>query len=342
MAEQALTCRQITFSGVVQGVGFRPTAAKLAREMGITGWVKNAGGCAVCDLCGTEDQLNAFIQEITARFSILQMISAPVVPFDHQGFKILHSASMPPSALPAIIPPDAPVCGDCLKEMYDPSNRRYDHPFISCAACGPRYSIIQALPYDRESVTMNVFPMCKNCAKEYTDPDDRRYHAQTIACPQCGPKLWYETDARNYDDPIIKAARDLLKGGIVAVKGIGGYHLCCLPEDEPVDRLRALKGRERKPFAMMFHTIDDIEKVCHVSDAERQLLQSFARPIVLMTIRNPIFSGNVAQGSLDYGCFLPYTSVHHLLLDELARHGVHALVMTSANVSGSPLLCDDA
>ncbi len=343
MAEQARTYRQVTFSGAVQGVGFRPTVARLAREMGITGWVKNAGGCAECAICGTEDAVSALTNEIQARFSILQMIVKPMAPFLRQGFEIMHSASAPADVLPAIVPPDAPVCDDCLRELYDPANRRYQHPFISCAACGPRYSIIQALPYDRESVTMSIFPMCEKCAGEYGDPDDRRYHAQTIACPHCGPKLWYETDAGAYDNsPIARAAKDILGGGIVAIKGIGGYHLCCLPAEAPVELLRALKGREGKPFALMFHTIDDIEAVCHVSDAERQLLQSFARPIVLLSVKNPVFSHNVAQGSLDYGCFLPYTPVHHLLLDAVSKHGVHALVMTSANVSGSPLLCGDA
>ena len=342
MAEQARTYRQVTFSGVVQGVGFRPTVARLAREKGVTGWVLNAGGCAECGFCGTEDALGALTREIQARFSILQMIVKPIEPFAKQGFEIMHSTGAPEAVLPAIVPPDAPVCNECLQELNDPNNRRYQHPFISCAACGPRYSIIQTLPYDRESVTMSVFPMCEACAIEYSDADDRRYHAQTIACPHCGPKLWYETDARDYNAPITKAACAILSGGIVAIKGIGGYHLCCLPNDMPVERLRALKGREKKPFALMFHTLDDIESICHVSDGERQLLQGFARPIVLLSIKNPTFSGNVAQGSLDYGCFLPYTPVHHLLLDEVSRHGVRALVMTSANVSGSPLLCDDA
>ena len=323
----------------MQGVGFRPTVVLLAAEYGVTGWVRNAGGLAECHLSGDLAAVDAILQAIQARFSILRMDVREVPPFEAADFRILESGEAPKGeALPALVPPDAPVCDECLREMRDPLNRRYRHPFISCSACGPRYSIIKALPYDRETTSMRTFPMCEACAAEYTALRDRRFHAQTIACPDCGPKLSYLRDGVTQPDPVASAARDILGGGVVAVKGIGGYHLACLPEEEPVNRLRRMKGREQKPFALMFKSLEDIEAVCEVGPEERALLKGFARPIVLLTVKTPAFNENVASGSLEYGCFLPYTPVHHLLLDEVAEGGAAALVMTSANKSGEPIL----
>ncbi len=361
MAQPPRAFRSVAFAGLVQGVGFRPTVALLAAEHGVTGWVRNAGGLAECLLSGETAAVEALLQAIQARFSILRMEVREVPPFEVADFRILESGEAPEGeALPALVPPDAPVCDECLREMRDPSNRRYRHPFISCSACGPRYSIIKALPYDRGTTSMRAFPMCKACAAEYTALQDRRFHAQTIACPDCGPKLTYLRDGASQPDPIASAARDILRdgiaqpdpiasaardilrGGVVAVKGIGGYHLACLPEEEPVNRLRRMKGREQKPFALMFRSLEDIEAVCEVGPEERALLKSFARPIVLLSVKTPAFSENVASGSLEYGCFLPYTPVHHLLMDEVASGSAKALVMTSANVSGEPILFEEA
>jgi hydrogenase maturation protein HypF len=326
----------------VQGVGFRPTVALLAAEYGVTGWVRNAGGLVQCLLSGDPAAIDALLQAIQARFSILRMDVREVPPFEAADFRILESGDAPEGeALPALVPPDAPVCDECLRELRDPANRRYCHPFISCSACGPRYSIIRALPYDRETTAMRGFPMCKACAAEYTAPRDRRFHAQTIACPDCGPKLTYLRGGIAQPCPIASAARDIWGGGVVAIKGIGGYHLACLPEESPVMRLRQMKGRERKPFALMFRSLEDIEAVCEVGPEERALLTGFARPIVLLPVKTPAFCENVASGSLEYGCFLPYTPVHHLLLDEVAAGGAKALVMTSANVSGEPILYEE-
>ena len=342
MAQPPRASRSVVFSGLVQGVGFRPTVARLAGELGVTGWVRNAGGLAECVFSGETGTLDELIREIQARFSILRIESREASTFEAEGFRILESGDAPGGeALPALVPPDAPVCDDCLRELRDPADRRYGHPFISCSACGPRYSILKALPYDRETTSMDAFPMCPVCQGEYRAPKDRRFHAQTVACPDCGPRLTYLKGGAEQSDPIASAARDLLAGGIVAVKGIGGFHLCCLPEEEPVRRLRALKGRERKPFALMFRSLEDVEAVCEVSPEERALLTSFARPIVLLGIKKPAFSQNVAQGSLEYGCFLPYTPVHHLLLDEVAAGGQTALVMTSLNGSGEPILYEE-
>ena len=341
MAQPPRASRSVVFSGLVQGVGFRPTVARLAGELGVAGWVRNAGGLAECAFSGETGAVDALIREIRARFSILRMESREIAPLE-AGFRILESGGAPEGEkLPALVPPDAPVCDDCLRELKSPGDRRYRHPFISCSACGPRYSILKALPYDRETTSMGVFPMCAACAGEYKAPLDRRFHAQTVACPDCGPRLTYLKGGAEQPDPIASAARDLLAGGIVAVKGIGGFHLCCLPEEEPVARLRALKGRERKPFALMFRSLEDVGAVCEVGPEERSLLNSFARPIALLAVKNPVFSQNVAQGSLEYGCFLPYTPVHHLLLDEVATGGHAALVMTSANVSGEPILYEE-
>jgi len=323
-------------------VGFRPTVARLATEMGVAGWVRNAGGLAECLFAGAPESLDAMMAEIKARFAILHMDSVEAPPFDGDGFQILESAAAPEgAALPRIVPPDAPVCDDCLRELADPSNRRYRHPFISCAACGPRYSILRALPYDRGATSMSGFPLCERCAEEYTSHEDRRFHAQTVACPDCGPVLSYLKGGAACEDPIGAAVRDILAGGVVAVKGIGGFHLACLPEEAPVARLREIKGREAKPFALMFRDIPDIEAVCRVGDAERALLTSFARPIVLLPIRVHAFSENVTGGSLEYGCFLPYTPVHRLLLDGVREAGAKALVMTSLNVSGEPIIYED-
>ncbi len=342
MAQPPRATQSVAFAGLVQGVGFRPTVARLAAEKNVTGWVRNAGGLVECVFSGAPDAIDSLIQEIQTRFSILRMEVREAEPFDAEGFRILESGVAPENAaLPTLIPPDAPVCDDCLREMRDPKDRRHGHPFISCSACGPRYSILNALPYDREATTMRAFPMCPSCAAEYTAQDDRRFHAQTIACPDCGPKLKYLAAGAEQPEPIACAARDILGGGIVAVKGIGGYHLCCLPQTEPVARLRALKGRERKPFALMFRDIRDIKAVCEVGPAERALLTSFARPIVLLSVKTSAFSHNVAQGSLEYGCFLPYAPVHHLLLEKVAEGGATALVMTSANVSGEPILFEE-
>ena len=342
MAQPPRAFRSVAFAGLVQGVGFRPTVALLAAENGVTGWVRNAGSLAECHLSGETANIDALLQAIQARFSILRMDVREIPPFEAADFRILESGEAPEGeALPALVPPDAPVCDECLRELRDPLNRRYGHPFISCSVCGPRYSIIRALPYDRETTTMRGFPMCEACAAEYKNLRDRRFHAQTIACPDCGPKLNYLRDGISQPDPIVSAARDILEGGVVAVKGIGGYHLACLPEEAPVARLRRMKGREQKPFALMFRSLEAIEAVCAVGPEERALLTSFARPIVLLSVKTPAFSENVASGSLEYGCFLPYTPVHHLLLDEVASGGAVALVMTSANKSGEPILFEE-
>jgi len=361
VAQTPRAYRSVAFAGVVQGVGFRPAVALLAAEYGVTGWVRNAGGLAECLLSGDPASVDALLAAIRTRFSILRMDVREVPRFDAADFRILESEEAPEGEpLPALVPPDAPVCEECLREMRDPAGRRYRHPFISCSACGPRYSIMKALPYDRGATSMRAFPMCAACAAEYGTPDDRRFHAQTIACPDCGPKLTYlrdgafepgpvasaardnPQDGLERPNPIVSAARDILRGGVVAVKGIGGYHLACLPEEEPVARLRRMKGRERKPFALMFRSLQDIEAVCEVGPEERTLLTSFARPIVLLNVKTRAFSENVASGSLEYGCFLPYTPVHHLLMDEAASGGVNALVMTSANLSGEPILFEEA
>lgn len=238
-------------------------------------------------------------------------------------FKIIHSTN--DSEMP-FITPDLATCQNCEKELKDENNRRHNHPFISCINCGARYTIINTLPYDRENITMNVFPLCKECEKEYTTPHDIRCHAQTIACNDCGPKT---------NISISKAVSILKSGEILAIKDIGGYHLSCLCKSECAAKLRKTKGRETKPFAVMFKNIDEIKEYCEVSEKEEHLLVSSARPIVLLKAKKA-FPHEVCDGSDFIGAFLPCNPIQILILDEISP-----LIMTSANLSGEPIITDD-
>ena len=347
--------QRIYISGMVQGVGMRPFIALLAHEFGVAGTVKNVGSNVEIIASADEAILDAFVAAIGERKPEMAEITKisqtqHIDPFlagagfhthpgtescNGAGFHILPSTSGGVAMLPA----DFPVCKDCISEFSDKTNRRFRHPFISCAVCGPRYSILQRAPYDRGTTSMADFPMCPECAREYADPKDRRYHAQTVSCHQCGPYLIYQDGNHSCErEDALKVAADRLKsGGIVAVKGVGGYHLACSPHNElAVRRLRALKGRELKPFAVMFRDIDDIEECCEVSPQERELLLSPARPIVLLATKGSPFAPAVNGDAMLTGCFLPYTAMQLLLLEECGP-----LVMTSANRSGKPEIHED-
>jgi len=335
----------IRVSGVVQGVGFRPFVARAARARGLSGCVRNEGGQVRIRAEGPRDALEAFVREIGqspppgSRINALEVRYAETgVPKD-AAFAILASRERSEGALlPA---PDIAVCEDCLRELRTPGDPRYANPFISCTNCGPRFSILRALPYDRPSTAMDAFPLCPLCAAQYADPGDRRCHAQTVCCNACGPALRFEAQDGTRiigADAVGAAARALAAGGIVAVKGIGGYHFACMPSDEAaVQALRALKGRECKPFAVMFPDMDAVRANARVNAGEEALLRGPERPIVLLPRREgSCVAPGVCGASRYVGAFLPYTPLQHLLL---ALTG--PLVMTSANRTGLPIIKDD-
>ncbi len=354
---------QIHIRGIVQGVGMRPFVYREAVAAGVGGWVLNAGDGVHIEAEGDDAALDAFVRALrdrppaAARIDDIEVrqvdASAAAAEGDRRaapGFRIV--ASDDTTARTTLVSPDIATCPDCLRELFDPEDRRYHYPFINCTNCGPRFTIIRALPYDRPATSMSAFPMCPDCAREYADPLDRRFHAQPDACFACGPHVtWRERgmsaastgSTREASDAIIERCAELIAtGGIVAVKGLGGFHLACdAGNDGAVRELRTRKRRPRKPFAVMMASLADVEGVCAVRDAERELLQGGVRPIVL--VRHVAgCAPSVAFNLPELGIMLPYTPLQHLLLAACARRGVRALVMTSGNVSGEPIETDDA
>lgn len=338
MVQKAVFLR---ITGVVQGVGFRPFIARLAVSLGLSGEVRNAGGQVELTVEGRKAALSEFVRRLKTdappHARIASVTAEAVSPAGFTGFSIRESDVGQSEEI--YLPADLPVCDECLNELRDPENRRYGHPFISCASCGPRYSIIDRLPYDRENTSMAEFPLCGVCREEYTSPGNRRYHAETVSCKNCGPALYYRAGGTTLHgtSALQKAVTVLRHGGIVAVKGIGGYHLACSPfDDDSVRNLRTLKIREEKPFAVLFQDTASIESCCFVSEEEAELLCSPARPIVLLRRRKSGISQSVYRDSRFLGAFLPSNPLQHLLLWECGP-----LVMTSANLSGSPILKDE-
>ena len=345
--------------GAVQGVGFRPFVYRLATELELGGWVRNSTSGVLIEVEGPRDRLDAFLarveREAPPRARIQSVEPVFLDPAGLEGFAVLESVEVgPPTAL---VLPDVATCADCLKEIFDPSDRRHLYPFTNCTNCGPRYSIVLGLPYDRERTTMRRFRMCPDCAREYDDPADRRFHAQPNACPACGPKLelWDARGRRSAEshDALLEAAERIRKGEIVAVKGLGGFHLACdAADDEAVRRLRARKRREEKPFALLFPSLEAVRERCRVSALEERLLLSPEAPIVLLEARDraalppaaapprsrarPI-APSVAPGNPYLGVMLPYTPLHHILLRELG----FPIVATSGNASEEPIATDE-
>ena len=345
--------RSLTVEGVVQGVGFRPFVWRLATELGLAGRVRNAAGRVEIEAAGTSAALDAFARRLRtdapprARVErVTAVLLGPRTAADLPATFAI-DASVSATAVDRLFPPDIATCDECLAEIADPADRRYRYPFTNCTNCGPRATIIEELPYDRARTTMRAFPLCADCAGEYADPANRRFHAEPVACPRCGPRLAYRrTDApapSAADEAALAAAvADLRAGRIVAVKGLGGYHLACDATDAAaVGRLRDRKRRWAKPFAVMVRDLDAARALCHLTATEAALLVGPARPIVLLVARRrgvPALAPSVAAGNRRLGIFLPYTPLHHLLLEAAGR----PLVLTSGNLTDEPLATDDS
>lgn len=366
----------IHVTGIVQGVGMRPFVYREAMAHGICGWVLNAGDGVHIEAHALAGALDAFVAALSehapaaARVEYVEVVDLAAHGWDtanEQGFRIV--ASQDQTAHTTLVSPDIATCDDCLRELFDPADRRYHYPFINCTNCGPRFTIIRSLPYDRAATSMDCFPMCPECTAEYGDPLDRRFHAQPDACFDCGPHItWREAaggmvlesseatpavgDTRESSDAIIERCVELLEaGGIVAIKGLGGFHLACdAANEQAVVELRRHKRRSNKPLAVMVRDLTDAERLCRVNDAERDLLAGSIRPIVLLRRRGVgmgdsfdalALAPSVAHDLPELGVMLPYTPLQHLLLAAAETHGMHALVMTSGNLSEEPIETDD-
>lgn len=366
----------IHVTGIVQGVGMRPFVYREAMAHGICGWVLNAGDGVHVEAHASGAAVDGFVAALSehapaaARVERVDVMDLEPDTWDdanEQDFRIV--ASQDKTAHTTLISPDIATCDDCLHELFDPADRRHHYPFINCTNCGPRFTIIRSLPYDRAATSMDRFPMCPECAAEYAGPLDRRFHAQPDACFDCGPHItWREAtggmelkspeatpavgDTRESSDAIIERCVELLEaGGIVAIKGLGGFHLACdAANEQAVVELRRRKRRSNKPLAVMVRSLTDAERLCHVDDAEHDLLIGSIRPIVLLRRRGVgerdsfdalALAPSVAHDLPELGVMLPYTPLQHLLLAAAETHGMHALVMTSGNLSEEPIETDD-
>ncbi|MEM4814053.1 MAG: carbamoyltransferase HypF, partial [Ignisphaera sp.] len=337
---------KIKVVGIVQGVGFRPFVYRLANELKLKGYVVNLGGSEVeIHLEGSSSDIEEFIdrlyREKPPHAKIVNMYIEEVVPQGYREFVIGESRSNP--EIRSVIPPDIAICSNCMEEILDSRSRFYRYPWNSCAWCGPRFSMMFNLPYDRINTSMNSFKMCKECLKSYRDPADvRRFHGQGISCPVCGPRTYIYTPSReriDVDDPVLFIAKKILEGAIVAIKGVGGYHIACLASrDDVVAELRSRKKRLYKPFALMARDIAVVEKIAIVDQKAIELLQSPQRPIVILPKKEPSpVSELVAPGLSTIGIMLPYTGLQILLLNEIPDG---FLVMTSGNIHGEPMCVD--
>ena len=339
--------------GAVQGVGFRPFVFRLATEIGLVGWVSNSSHGVIIEVEGDEAQLRRFIARLDRdrppRAFVLSLEISFLDPLGYTAFEIRPSIE---GAKTALVLPDIATCPDCLREIFDPNDRRHRYPFTNCTNCGPRFTIIQGLPYDRPKTTMGGFVMCETCRREYEDPRDRRFHAQPNACPRCGPhlELWSRGGEvlASRDDALRGAAEVVRRGDILAIKGLGGFHLMVdARRDDSVEKLRAVKAREEKPFALMYPSLEAVVADCEVSEAEARLLGSPEAPIVLLRRRRPYGAdirrpyghvvSSVAPGNPYLGVMLPYTPLHHLLMRELG----FPVVATSGNLSDEPICTDE-
>jgi|UniRef100_A0A7V6A279 hydrogenase maturation protein HypF len=339
----SLVRKKLGVTGLVQGVGFRPFVYRLARSHNLAGWVRNTSRGVEIEVEGPPAALDLFIRKLSEEAPALsrveQVVSGEATPLGQVTFDILASEHLPGTE--AVIPPDVGLCPDCAREIRDPEDRRFQYPFTNCTNCGPRFTLIRQVPYDRPQTTMAVFEMCPACRHEYEDAMDRRFHAEPTACPACGPHAWLEYQGERYEKDVLPgAARLLREGKILAVKGLGGFHLACdAGNDAAVQALRERKGRRDKPFALMVRDLEVAARISEIRDQERSLLLSPERPIVLCRCRpGRGISPLVSPGNNYFGLLLPYTPLHLLLMEQAPD----ALVMTSGNLSEEPLVFTNA
>lgn len=339
---------KVRVTGVIQGVGFRPFIYRTAVRSGLKGYVRNMGDAGVEILLeGEEEAIRNFLKDLKEKKPPLAQIHEIITTelggeARYTSFKI-HESSEEKAFSGSVIPPDVAICEECLKELRDEENPRHDYFFITCTDCGPRYTIIEKLPYDRENTTMRDFPMCSFCQSEYVDPLNRRFHAQTVACPKCGPKAYLTTQNGElvpHKDPIREAGSLLSEGFIVAIKGYGGFHVAASTiKDNPLARLRKAKHRRQKPFAIMARSLEAVKTFAEVNPEEAELLTSYTCPIVLLNKRSKYYlSELVSPGLHNVGVMLPYTGLHHMLFDGIDDP---AFVMTSANPPNQPIVKDN-
>jgi hydrogenase maturation protein HypF len=337
---------KIAVRGAVQGVGFRPHVYRLAMDLGLQGWVVNSSAGVLIEVEGPSDTLRQFLVRLEKEKpprAVLQGVEFSFLdPVGYKGFDIRFSDDLGPKTV--LILPDVATCADCLQDIFEPLNRRHDYPFTNCTNCGPRFTIIEGLPYDRPNTSMRKFTMCPDCAREYHDPGDRRFHAQPNGCPNCGPQLevWASDGtirARGHD-ALSQAVETIRGGNILALKGIGGFQLIVDARDErAVATLRARKHREEKPFALMYPSLEEAREECHISALEERLLLSPESPIVLLERRSTAtrLAASVAPRNPTLGVMLPYSPLHHLLVRALGC----PLVATSGNLSSEPMCTDN-
>ncbi|HEX7555417.1 MAG TPA: carbamoyltransferase HypF, partial [Leptolinea sp.] len=347
MQKNELAGMAIQVRGIVQGVGFRPFVYQLADKHHLTGWVCNSSNGVEIEINGKKPALQAFLQELKLSppplARIDELLSKQCNIDNYTQFTIIESKSDPSQFIP--VSPDISICPDCLQELFDPPNRRYRYPFINCTNCGPRFTIIKDIPYDRPLTTMADFQMCPDCQAEYQDPLDRRFHAQPIACPVCGPELTFikKGEMITGNNAALISARSAIKQGqIMAVKGLGGFHLACdATNQSTVRELRNRKKRIEKPFALMAFSVDEIRSCCEVSMEEQKLLESPQHPIVLLKRRQHcVLPVELAPGQTTLGFMLPYTPMHYLLMEQVDDFP-NFLVMTSGNLSEEPIAYKD-
>jgi len=326
---------KILVKGTVQGVGFRPFVYGLAKDMGFNGFVKNTPKGVEIVIEGQSDSA-VFVKRLKEEsppYSKIFKVDVQTGKF--KGFSDFSIKTTSEGDASVSAPPDLFTCQDCLEEMFDPADRRYGYPFINCTNCGPRYTIIQSLPYDRAKTTMNVFEMCRECSEEYNDPTNRRFHAEPVACLKCGPDICLVEKGKRIQGGIDKAVERIKEGKVLGLKGLGGFHLICDAYNrDAVQRLRQLKKRKRKPFALMARDLAIVEEIALLSSEERDVLLSVTRPIVLLQKKKDIYG--ISPEIDTYGVMLPYTPLHALIMDKLPL-----LVATSANLSESPIFKDE-
>jgi hydrogenase maturation protein HypF len=338
---------EIKVRGIVQGVGFRPFVYQLAQRLDLKGWVRNTTAGVDIQIDGSQNALQDFVQSLRVEAPPLAQIDeihiTNLAANGYKEFQIQESRSIADAFQP--ISPDVAICDECLRELFDPADRHYRYPFVNCTHCGPRFTIIQDLPYDRPNTTMAGFAMCPDCAREYADPANRRYHAQPVSCPKCGPRIWLEIgdEVVNDQEEALRRVRNLIASGeIVAIKGLGGFHIACDANNtDAVGKLRERKMRPDKPFALMMADVEAVMRNCWIDTYELQILKNQTRPILLLQRRATAeIAENVAPGQSTLGVMLPYTPLHYLLLER--EQGIPGTwVMTSGNRGEEPIITDN-